>query len=99
MSVSRKKKIDTAKDEVIHIRTAPSDKSLIEKAADAVGLTISSFILLNSIKAARRELSEVEKMSLSKKDAELFFSILMNPPAPNVALKSAFKDHEKYSKK
>lgn len=52
MSASKKKKIDTAKAEVIHIRTAPYDKSLNEKAADSVGLTISSFMLQNSIKAA-----------------------------------------------
>lgn len=95
MSTARKKKNETSKDEVIHIRSTPSDKSLIEKAADAVGLTISSFMLQNSIKAARRELAEVEKMSFSKRDAELFFSALVNPPVPNTALKSAFKAYDK----
>jgi uncharacterized protein (DUF1778 family) len=99
MSSARKKKNDTSKDDVIHIRSTPSDKSLIEKAADAVGLTISSFMLQNSIKAARRELAEIEKVSLSKRDAELFFSALMNPPAPNAALKAAFKDYDKQSKR
>jgi len=99
MSTARKKKIESSKDDVIHIRSTPSDKSLIEKAADAVGLTVSSFMLQNSIKAARRELAEVEKMSLSKRDADLFFSALTNPAAPNSALKSAFKDYEKQSKR
>jgi uncharacterized protein (DUF1778 family) len=99
MSTARKKKIDTPKDDVIHIRSTPSDKSLIEQAADAVGLTISSFMLQNSIKAARRELAEIDKMSLTKQDAELFFSALLNPIAPNRALKSAFKDYDKQSSK
>ena len=99
MSTARKKKIDTSKDDVIHIRSTPSDKSLIEKAANAVGLTISSFMLQNSIKAARRELAEVDKISLTKRDAELFFSALMNPTTPNGALKSAFKDYDKQSKR
>lgn len=99
MSTARKKKIDSSKDDVIHIRSTPSDKTLIEKAADAVGLTISSFMLQNSIKAARRELSEVEKVALSKRDAELFLAALMNPSAPNAALKSAFKDYDKQSKR
>lgn len=94
-----KKKTDTAKGEVIHIRTAPYDKSLIEKAADSVGLTISSFMLQNSIKAARRELSEIERTSLSKRDAEIFFSALKTSPAPNAALKAAFKDYAKQSRK
>ena len=95
MSTARKKKNDTHKDEVIHIRTAPSDKTLIEQAADALGLTISSFMLQNSIKAARRELAEIEVALFSKKDANLFFSALMNPPRPNAALKAAFKSYEK----
>lgn len=99
MSTARKNKIDSSKDEVIHIRSTPSDKTLIEKAADAVGLTVSSFMLQNSIKAARRELSEVEKTSLSKRDAELFLSALTNSAAPNAALKSAFKDYDKQSKR
>ncbi len=99
MSIARKKNISTAKGEVIHIRSAPSDKTLIEKAADAVGLTISSFMLQNSIKAARRELAEVEKIFLSKQDADLFYSALMNPSAPNAALKSAFKDYDKKVKR
>lgn len=99
MSAAKKKKIDTSKDDVIHIRSTPSDKSLIEKAADAVGLTISSFILQNSIKAARRELAEIEKASLSKRDAELFLSALTNAPVANSALKSAFKEYDKQSKR
>ena len=99
MSAARKKKQESAKDDVIHIRTAPQDKNLIEKAADNLGLSISSFILENAIKAARRELSEVEKSTLSKRDAALFFSALQKPHAPNAALKAAFKDYAKQSRK
>ncbi len=99
MSTARRKKDDNQKGDVIHIRSTLSDKSLIEKAADAVGLTISSFMLQNSIKAARKELAEVEKISLTKRDAELFLSALTNPKAPNAALKAAFKDYEKQTRK
>lgn len=52
------------------IRTAPQDKILIEKAADQLGLTVSSFMLQNSIRAARKELSEVERTSLTERDAQ-----------------------------
>lgn len=98
MSVARKKKDDSQKGEVIHIRSTPSDKSLIEKAADALGLTISSFMLQNSIKAARKELAEIEKVSLSSRDAEIFFSALLSPHSPPSALKKAFKNYEKQKK-
>lgn len=99
MSTARKKKSDTGKDDVIHIRSTPSDKSLIEKAADALGLTVSSFMLQNSIKAARRELAEVETIHLSRRDSEIFFNALLNPPPPNEAMKAAFKNYEKRMKR
>lgn len=99
MSTAKKKKFESSKDDVIHIRSTPSDKSLIEKASEAVGLSISSFMLQNSIKAARRELIEIERISLTKRDAELFFSALTNPKNPNTALKAAFKDYENQTKK
>lgn len=99
MPAPKKKKTDSTKGGVIHIRTAPSDKSLIEKAADQLGLTVSSFMLQNAIKAARRELAEVERYSLSDRDASTFLSALSAPPAPNAALKSAFKDYSKLFRK
>lgn len=100
MSVARKKKmLSPLKETKVMIRTAPQDKQLIEKAADHLGLTISSFMLQNSIRAARRELSEVERTSLTERDAYAFFSALTNPPRPNEALKKAFKDYAKQSKK
>ncbi len=95
----KKKKTDVAKNDVIHIRSTPADKSLIEKAANAVGLNISSFMLQNSLKAARRELAEIEKISLTQSDAQLFLSTLVTPPVPNAALKTAFKNYEKQSRK
>lgn len=99
MSTARKKKAESQKDDVIHIRSTPSDKSLIEKAADALGLTVSSFMLQNSIKAARRELADIEQIRLSRKDSEIFLRALLNPTAANAALKAAFKAYETRPKK
>ncbi|MBX3033401.1 MAG: DUF1778 domain-containing protein [Bdellovibrionaceae bacterium] len=101
MSVARKRKpqVSLKKESTVMIRTAPQDKDLIEKAADHLGLTVSSFMLQNSIRAARKELSEVERTSLTERDAQVFFSALTNPPAPNEALKKAFKDYAKQSRK
>ncbi len=93
-----KVKEDKAKDDVIHIRTAPDDKSLIERAAQSQGLSVSAFMLQNSIRAARRELSEIERTSLSVRDAQTFYSAVISPPKPNEALKRAFKDYDKQKK-
>lgn len=99
MPAAKKKKTDSMKGAVIHIRTAPSDKSLIEKAAEQLGLTVSSFMLQNAIKAARRELAEVDRITLSDRDASIFLSVITAAPTPNAALKAAFKAHAKLSRK
>lgn len=51
------------------------------------------------IRAARKELVEVERTSLTERDAHTFLQALTNPPRPNEALKKAFKDYKKQSKK
>jgi len=87
------------KESTVMIRTALQDKILIEKAADQLGLTVSAFMLQNSLRAARKELSEVARASLTESDAHVFFSALTNPPTPNEALKKAFQDYSKQSRK
>lgn len=100
MAAARKKKpLSPLKESTVMIRTAPQDKSLIEKAADQLGLTVSSFMLQNAIRAARKELAEVERLSLTERDVHSFFSALMNPPAPNSALKKAFREYGKQTRK
>lgn len=81
------------------IRAAPRDKLLIEKAAGRLGQTVSSFMLENSIRAAHRELAEFDRLRLSVRDASAFYNALHDPPAPNRALKEAFTDYKKRSKK
>ena len=56
---------------------------------------LSSFILENALRAARKELAVVDTISLGLRDAERFFDLLMNPPAPSAALKNAMSEHKK----
>src|SRR5688572_28009006 len=95
MGIAKKKRAVALKDDTIHIRTNPKDKELIQKAADTVGLKVSSFMLENALKAARKELAVVSSISLSVRDAERFLSMLANPPEANETLKSAFSEHKK----
>jgi uncharacterized protein (DUF1778 family) len=91
MAVAKKR----TKDELINLRTNPEQKSIIQKAADLLGVSTASFILEHSLKAARRELAGVEELRLAKRDAEIFLSALENPPKANAALKKAFQEHER----
>jgi len=100
MSAAKKKKLDNStKDGMFTIRTAPQDKELIEKAAEHAGISISSFMLQCALRAARRELADMEKTTLSERDARAFFESMTKPPAPNQALKKAFKDYSKQVRK
>ena len=94
MSTARKKKDN------IHIRVEPEQKDVINKAADLLGLDLSAFVLQNSLKAARAELAELERLSLSSADANLFFDAIINPPATNDNLKAAYEKYqEEFSSK
>ena len=87
------------KDETLHIRVVQEDKSLIEEAAKFQGLSSSSFMLQNTLEAARRTLAEANRISLSTRDAELFLQALDAPSTANPALEKAFAIHAKRVRK
>jgi uncharacterized protein (DUF1778 family) len=89
MSTARKRK-----DNNINIRAAMNEKELIKKAADMSGLDTSSFMLFHAVEAAKKTISQNDTIALSRQDAEIFVNALLNPPAPNEALKRAFKRHK-----
>jgi uncharacterized protein (DUF1778 family) len=77
-----------AKSSRIEIRTNPEIKLIIEKAAGIKGKTISEYILGQSLSSARKDIEQMESITVSNKDRDMFYSLLTNPPAPNKALKN-----------
>lgn len=85
--------------DILNMRIEPTQKKLLEKAAEVSGQSVTAFVLDHALQAAHRELDEVRTYSLSLRDAQVFLAALENPPAPNPALKEAFSSYEKkYSK-
>ncbi len=80
---------------MLNMRVEPTQKRLLEKAAEVSGQSVTSFVLEHALQAAHRELDEVRNYSLSLRDAQVFMAALENPPAPNPALKKAFTDYQK----
>jgi uncharacterized protein (DUF1778 family) len=89
MSTARKK-ID-----MLNMRVEPTQKKLLEKAAEISGRSISAFVLEHALQAAHRELDEVRSYSLNLRDAKVFMAALESTPKANFALKSAFSGYEK----
>ncbi len=83
----------TTKSSRIEIRTKPEIKHLIEKAAAIKGETISSYILGQSLSSARKDIEQMESITVGNIDRNLFFSLISNPPDPNEALKNLMRSN------
>ena len=76
----------------IEIRANEEAKNLIEKAASITGKTISAYMLNNALASAKKDIEQMESITLSNKDRDMFYSLITNPPAPNEALKNLFNN-------
>jgi|SRR5690606_28875103 len=78
----------------IDIRISKENKDLIKYAAEISGFkTISEFIVSLAKNEAKRIIEEETRLLKSMDDKVLFVETLLNPPAPNKALKSALDNY------
>ncbi|WP_159635038.1 type II toxin-antitoxin system TacA family antitoxin [Sphingobacterium composti Ten et al. 2007 non Yoo et al. 2007] len=78
----------------IDIRISKENKDLIKYAAEISGFkTISEFIVSLAKNEAKRIIEEETRFLKSMDDNVLFVETLLNPPAPNKALKSALDNY------
>lgn len=84
---------EQAKTSRIDLRVTAEQKELLEKAASLNGLSLSSFVLSNSLEAAQEKIACHNELVLSDRDRDLFLSLIENPPEPCEALKSAMKEY------
>ncbi len=81
--------------ERIEARIHSDQRRRIERAAALKGTSISDFIVSTLDDAAKRTIQEHESWTLSGRDREIFVNALLHPPAPNQAMKDAFRSHKK----
>jgi uncharacterized protein (DUF1778 family) len=73
----------------IEARVLPEQKSLFERAAALRGVNLTTFMVGSMREAALKTLEEHELIVLTAKERGIFVETLLNPPAPNRALRSA----------
>ena len=67
--------------------------ALLKRAAEIEGRTLSDFVVSAAREAASRTIQESGILRLSVEDQKLFANAILNPPAPNAALKRIAKRH------
>jgi uncharacterized protein (DUF1778 family) len=85
-SINKQKRID--------LRISEEQKQLLERAAQLKGMSLSSYLLSNSLAAAQTDLESYQKLVLSNRDQDLFIDLLTNPPKPNPALREAMRQFQ-----
>ena len=69
--------------------------SLLKRAAELQGRTMTDFVVSAVQDAAQRAIEQSEVIRLSLADQECFAQALLSPPEPAPALKRAFARHSK----
>jgi uncharacterized protein (DUF1778 family) len=69
--------------------------ALLRSAAELQGRTVTDFVADALRVAANKALDEATTTRLSREDQIRFVDLLLNPPAPNAALKRAFERRKK----
>ncbi|AFZ26397.1 hypothetical protein Cylst_4303 [Cylindrospermum stagnale PCC 7417] len=77
-------------------RISAQVKETLEQAAALSGATLNQFLVQAALKEAHKILEAERVINLSQQDADTVFSLIENPPEPNVALKAAAVKHQAF---
>mgnify|MGYP006435924503 CR=1 FL=1 len=75
-------------------------KILFEKAARIGGYrSLNDFVVLTAQEKAKEIISQEEQIIASRRDSEIFFDAITNPPKPNKVLINAADEYKEYVSK
>lgn len=81
------------KQERLEARITPTQKRLIERAAELKGTTVTQFVVASAQQAATDTIQNFEVLRLRDEAREVFVNALLNPPAPNEAARAAARNY------
>lgn len=85
------------KDERLQIRVDPAEKQLLERAADALHVSVSAFVLQSSAAEAASVLAERSLIQLDAMSAAAFTEALEQPATVNQRLAAALGRPRKFT--
>jgi len=80
---------DTNRTARIEARIAPDALAIVRRAAEMQGRSVSDFVVAAAQEAAHRAIEETQIIRLSIEDQRAFAEAILNPPAPNDAMRRA----------
>ena len=75
-------------------RISPDGLTLVKRAAEIEGRSVSDFVALAAQEAARKTIAEAQIIRLSVEDQRALVESLLHSPAPLRALRKAKRAHE-----
>jgi len=84
------------KEERLEVRIPKALKRLLEHAASLRGTSLSDFVLTSAQKEATQTIKDFEMLTLCHEAREVFVKALLNPRAPNEALRKAADRYKKH---
>jgi len=75
----------------LEARITPATLAVVRRAAEIRGRSVSDFVVAAAEEAASRTIEETDIIRLSVEGQRQVADLLLNPPAPNRALKRAFR--------
>ena len=80
---------DTNRTARLEARIAPEVLEILKRAAELEGRSVSDFVVAAAQEAARRTIENTHMIRLSVQDQRAFVDAILNPPAPNDAMRRA----------
>jgi uncharacterized protein (DUF1778 family) len=79
----------------LEARVAPEVHAVLKRAAEIEGRSLTDFVVAAASAAARQTIAQTEVLELSRESAQVFASLLADPPAPTPAMERAKAHHER----
>jgi len=90
-----KKKATRTKAYRFDARLNERQKTLIQRAADLEGRTMTDFVLHSAERAAERAIEDHGILTLTAQDTRVFVEALLNPPDPGPVLRAGARHYKR----
>ena len=95
MPITAKPNRSRSKPARLEARITSQQKRLFERAASLRGSTVTDFVVDSAQQAALEAIRDFRVLKLDREDSMTLAKLLLNPPAPNEALRKAAASYRK----